>query len=129
VPGLTDRSHRPHRDPGQLAAEVEARVCELRRTHPRWGSRRLVHELRRLGVTPLPSRSTVYRVLVRHNLVAAGRITGDVCGGSPQGITGAGSARGRCSCGKLDVMGTAVFIKGSVHPGWGGGGQAHLGYR
>ncbi|MCA1836690.1 MAG: IS481 family transposase [Actinobacteria bacterium] len=71
LPGLTDRSHRPHHHPGQLAAEVEARVCELRRTHPRWGSRRLVHELRRLGITPVPSRSTVYRVLVRHSLVTA----------------------------------------------------------
>jgi hypothetical protein len=30
-----------------------------------------VHELRRLGITPVPSRSTVYRVLVRHGLVSA----------------------------------------------------------
>ena len=71
LPGLTGRSHRPHHHPGQLAAEVEARVCELRRTHPRWGPRRLVYELRRRGVDPLPSRSTVYRVLVRHGLVSA----------------------------------------------------------
>jgi hypothetical protein len=46
-------------------------VCELRRTHPRWGPRRVVHALRRLGITPVPSRSTVYRVLVRHGLVTA----------------------------------------------------------
>jgi transposase InsO family protein len=71
LPGLTDRSHRPHHHPGQLAADIEARVCELRRTHPRWGPRRLVHELRRLEADPLPSRSTVYRVLVRHGLVSA----------------------------------------------------------
>jgi transposase InsO family protein len=69
--GLTDRSHRPHHHPGQLAAQVEARVCELRRTHPRWGPRRLVYELGRLGITPVPSCSTVYRVLVRHGLVSA----------------------------------------------------------
>jgi transposase InsO family protein len=30
-----------------------------------------VHELRRLNITPVPSRSTVYRVLVRHSLVGA----------------------------------------------------------
>jgi transposase len=62
LPGLTDRSHRPHHRPGQLAAEIEARVCELRRTHPRWGPRRLVHELRwatedptcRCGLLELP---------------------------------------------------------------------------
>ncbi len=46
-------------------------MCELRRSHPRWGSRRLVYELGRLGVDPVPSRSTVYRVLVRHGLVSA----------------------------------------------------------
>lgn len=34
--GLADRSHRPHHYPDQLAAEVEARVCELHRAHPRW---------------------------------------------------------------------------------------------
>jgi transposase len=32
--GLADRSHRPNRCPHQLAAAVEARVCELRRQHP-----------------------------------------------------------------------------------------------
>jgi hypothetical protein len=35
--GLADRSHRPNRCPHQLAAAVEARVCELRRRHPGWG--------------------------------------------------------------------------------------------
>jgi Homeodomain-like domain len=68
LPRLTDRSHRPHHHPGQLVSEVGARVCELRRTHPRWLPWRLVHELRRLGVDPVASRSTVYRVLVRHSL-------------------------------------------------------------
>jgi transposase len=35
--GLADRSHRPHHHPWQLAPDVEARICELRRAHPRWG--------------------------------------------------------------------------------------------
>jgi leucine-zipper of insertion element IS481 len=35
--GLKDRSHRPHHCPHQLAALVEAKVCELRRQHPGWG--------------------------------------------------------------------------------------------
>jgi hypothetical protein len=51
----------PASPPGQLAGEIEARVCELRRMHPRWGPRRLVHELGRLRVDPLPSRSTSCR--------------------------------------------------------------------
>jgi transposase InsO family protein len=69
LPGLVDRSHRPHHHPWQLAADIEARICELRRSHPRWGPRRLGHELARAGVTPVPSRSSIYRTLVRHHLI------------------------------------------------------------
>jgi transposase InsO family protein len=71
--GLVDRSHRPEFCPHQAPVEVEAAVCELRREHPRWGSRRLAHELSRSGMTPVPSASTVYRILVRHGLVEAKR--------------------------------------------------------
>lgn len=56
LPGLVDRSHRPHQHPGQ----IEARVCELRRGHPRWGPRRLVHELSRPRISPVRARSTVH---------------------------------------------------------------------
>jgi transposase len=67
--GLMDRSRRPESCPHQVSAEVEAAVCELRREHPRWGPLRLAHELGRAGVTPVPSRMSVYRVLVRHGLI------------------------------------------------------------
>ena len=67
--GLMDRSHRPVSCPHQSPPEVEAVVCEMRREHPRWGPRRLVFELGRSGVGPVPSRATVYRILVRHGLV------------------------------------------------------------
>lgn len=43
--GLMDRTHRPPWCPHQASAEVEARVCELRREHPRWGPRRIAHEM------------------------------------------------------------------------------------
>jgi len=67
--GLMDRSRRPESCPHQASAEVEAAVCELRREHPKWGPVRLVHELGRAGVMPVPSRMGVYRVLVRHGLI------------------------------------------------------------
>lgn len=67
--GLEDRSHRPRAHPWQLDAEIEARVCELRREYPRWGPRRLAFELERAGVESVPSLSTIYRVLKRHDLV------------------------------------------------------------
>jgi transposase InsO family protein len=69
--GLADRSSRPRSSPARASPELEARVCELRRDHPRWGAQRIVHELMR-GPAPaegLPSRATVHRILVRHGLV------------------------------------------------------------
>jgi transposase InsO family protein len=69
--GLADHSHRPHFQPRQLDSGVEAKICQLRGTHSRWGPRRLAYELAKAGVTPVPSLSTIYRVLVRHDLVPA----------------------------------------------------------
>jgi transposase-like protein len=67
--GLVERSRRPKTSPTRLAAEVEALVCELRRSHPRWGPRRIAHELSKRGVSPVPGRTTVYRVLTRNGMV------------------------------------------------------------
>jgi transposase InsO family protein len=67
--GLLDRSHRPVRCPHQMGPEVEAMLLELRRTRPYWGPRRLVFELGKRGVAPLPSPSGVYRALVRAGMI------------------------------------------------------------
>src|SRR5215469_2053035 len=69
--GLADHSHRPAHQPRQLDAEIEALICQLRGAHQRWGPRRLLFELGKAGMSPLPSRSTIYRVLARHGLVPA----------------------------------------------------------
>jgi transposase InsO family protein len=66
---LADRSHRPKSCPHQIAPAIEAEICELRRIHPDWGPRTIVHHLKRQGVDPCPSRATVYRVLVRNHLM------------------------------------------------------------
>ena len=73
ITALADRSHRPASCPHQMPAEVEAEVCELRRQHPGWGPTRLAAVLARRGVTPAPSRSAVYRALVRQRLIETGR--------------------------------------------------------
>ena len=62
--GLVDRSKRPDSCPHQVSAEVEAVVCELRREHPRWGPLLLVHELAKSGISPVPSRMSVYLSLI-----------------------------------------------------------------
>jgi transposase InsO family protein len=67
IEGLADRSRAPKSRPWRISAEVEAVICDLRGSHRRWGPRRLVFELGKRG-HPV-SRSTVYRVLVRHQLL------------------------------------------------------------
>jgi transposase InsO family protein len=69
---LADRPRRPDTCPHQVSAEIEAAVCEMRREHPRWGPLRLVHELAKAGVAPVPSRMSAYRALVRHGLIQPG---------------------------------------------------------
>jgi transposase InsO family protein len=71
--GLADRSHRPVECPHQTAGSVEALVCELRRSHPRWGPQRLAYELERRDVDPVPSLATLYRILVRNTLIVPGQ--------------------------------------------------------
>ena len=67
--GLADRSHRPAWCPHQLRGEVVDVVLALRRSRPYWGPRRLVLELARKGIDPLPSESAVYRTLVRAGVI------------------------------------------------------------
>jgi transposase InsO family protein len=66
---LADRSSKPDRCPHQISPEVEARIVALRRAHPDWGLRTIRSRLRRELADP-PSRSAIYRCLVRQRLIA-----------------------------------------------------------
>jgi transposase InsO family protein len=67
--GLADRSTKPGSCPHQTVPATEARIVALRRDHPGWGPRRIGHQLGAEGLSPVPSRSAIYRALVRHGLV------------------------------------------------------------
>jgi transposase InsO family protein len=67
--GLVDRSSKPDSCPHQTPVEIEVRIVEMRRAHPGWGPRTIGYHLEREGVDPVPSRSSIYRALLRHNLV------------------------------------------------------------
>jgi transposase InsO family protein len=69
VAGLVDKTSKPESCPHQMTPVVEARIVEMRRTHPGWGPRTIRTHLNREGVTPLPGRSSIYRALVRHRLI------------------------------------------------------------
>ena len=69
IAGLADASTRPVRCPHQMPLAIEIRIVELRGAHPRWGPRTLRYYLEREELAPLPSRSSIYRCLVRHQLI------------------------------------------------------------
>lgn len=70
---LADRLRRPHRSPRRTPAELEQRIVRVRDAHPAWGSRKIMHSLRRAGVSP-PAASTVHAVLQRHERIDATRV-------------------------------------------------------
>lgn len=67
--GLADRSSKPQSCPHQMDPTVEARIVEMRREHPTWGSRTILTWLGREGWWPLPGRTSIDRCLVRHGLI------------------------------------------------------------
>jgi transposase InsO family protein len=69
VDGLAPRSRRPRCSPARIESQLEARIVELRRRHPRWGARRIHAELERAEIKP-PAVATIHRALRRNHLVA-----------------------------------------------------------
>ena len=67
--GLVDRSSKPDTCPHQTPAVIEVRIVEMRKTHPGWGPRTIEYHLAGSGMNPVPSRSSIYRALVRHRLI------------------------------------------------------------
>ncbi len=63
--GLRERSRKPAR-----SRPLEARILTLRQEHPDWGARTLRQRLIDLGITGLPTASTVHAILVRNGCIA-----------------------------------------------------------
>lgn len=66
---LSDRSRRPRHSPRQTTPVCEQAIVELRQQHPAWGARKLHHRLITLGLSAVPSASTVHAVLRRCGLI------------------------------------------------------------
>jgi transposase InsO family protein len=69
IEGLEDRSRRPKTSPTRISSDIELRIVDMRRAHPRWGARRIRAELERAGLEA-PAVSTVHQTLRRNGLVA-----------------------------------------------------------
>lgn len=69
LPGLRERSHRPHQFPQRTDEAVEALVLAERRRHRTWGPKKLYEILRSThGQKSPPARSTIGEILRRHGL-------------------------------------------------------------
>jgi transposase InsO family protein len=67
--GLEDKNRKPHHSPGRMDPQIEMEICRLRKTHPRWGARRIHAELTRAGIQA-PAVSSIHQALRRNHLVA-----------------------------------------------------------
>jgi transposase-like protein len=68
IGALADKSSKPDTCPHQLSAVIEARIISMRTTHPSWGPRTIRSKLAR-DPGEVPSRSAIYRCLVRQGLI------------------------------------------------------------
>ena len=66
---LAERSSRPDTSPNQMDPRIEARLVMMRRQHSGWGPRTLRTKLVNEYGLRAPSRSAIYRALVRHQLI------------------------------------------------------------
>jgi transposase InsO family protein len=66
---LANRSSRPDSSPNQMDPKIEARLVMMRRQHSGWGPRTLRTKLVNEYAERAPSRSAIYRALVRHQLI------------------------------------------------------------
>jgi putative transposase len=68
--GLEDLSRAPQRHPNQTAPELEERIVDLRREHPRWGPLKLQAYLRaKYSRKTWPAASTIGELLKREGLI------------------------------------------------------------
>jgi len=69
--GLESHSRRPLNSPLRTEEALETRILEARRSHQRWGARKLKRWIEGQGATGLPSVSTVHAILKRHGQISA----------------------------------------------------------
>jgi transposase len=68
IGALAEKSSKPDTCPHQLSPVIEARIIAMRTLHPGWGPRTILTKLRQ-EFDEVPSRSGIYRCLVRHRLI------------------------------------------------------------
>lgn len=106
--GLACQSRRPTTSPGQIPADLEAQIVELRVNHPDWGARKIQRRLMTLGGDP-PAQSTITQVFHRNGLIQT-PLRG--VNGVPQRFTRPEPN----DLWQMDYMGHTPLHHGRVHP-------------
>jgi transposase InsO family protein len=69
IPGLGNRTRRPHTIRYQILQAEQDMIVTLRKEHPSWGCRKLRRKLQDRGAQRIPSCSTITAILHRHHLI------------------------------------------------------------
>lgn len=69
VAGLEEQSKRPHNQPNKLTEAVILRIVKIRVAHKHWGADKIRSILKREGVSPVPGRTTIHRILKKTGLI------------------------------------------------------------
>jgi transposase InsO family protein len=68
LPGLAERSRRPHSNPQRTSSEVETKVLEVRdESNNAWGGRKIRRAMQNRKEARIPAASTITSILRRHN--------------------------------------------------------------
>ncbi|MCO6431890.1 MAG: transposase [Deltaproteobacteria bacterium] len=73
LPGLKDRSRRPHKSTKVVSHEITVRTVAYRQSHPSWGASK-IRKILLKEFKDVPSRRTLHRILQECNLVTTRRM-------------------------------------------------------
>lgn len=66
---LSDRSHCPEHIPNKTSRDIEEKILSQRKTHPKWGAKKILSVHEREGNTDLPCTKTGNNILKRNGLI------------------------------------------------------------
>ncbi len=66
---LIDQSRRPKSSPNTTPTEIVLDIVRLRNAKPTWGAKKIKAYLERNGLTDVPARATIEKILVRSGLI------------------------------------------------------------
>lgn len=76
---LTDHSKKPHSAPSQLNENLVTEIITLRKQYPYWGARKIQALLVRRGISDVPAKSTIHKVLKKYGYIRNDKAKNNKC--------------------------------------------------